>query len=98
MAPSSPTDPELPVHGDAGQAGPHLTGHLSGRDPDTTLLDWEMQAMRRRYGIIIGAAVTAICALAIPSLLYTQNIGEFGPLPPPVEPPDIVPLTPLETL
>src|SRR5438105_1409254 len=56
-----------------------------------------MQAMRK-YGIVVGAAVTAICALAIPSLLYTQNIGEFGPLPPPVEPPDIVPLTPLETL
>jgi cytochrome c peroxidase len=53
----------------------------------------------RRYGTIIGAVAIAVCAVAIPALVYAQvNLGTLGPLPPAEPTPDILPLSPLENL
>jgi cytochrome c peroxidase len=52
--------------------------------------------MRRKYGIVVCAAVTAAVGIF---LFHRPSLGQiFGRLPPPTEPPNIVPLTSVEQL
>jgi cytochrome c peroxidase len=54
----------------------------------------------RRYRFIAGTLVKTACALAMGVLLFPSpgSAQVVGPLPPPVKPPNIVPLTPVEQL
>src|SRR5262249_29947749 len=77
-----------------GMLGRHLRRHV--------LLDRE-DATVRKNRIVAGAVLAAACALAGWWLLLTRDASGqfhtgFGPLPPAVEPPDIVKLTPVEGL